>query len=272
MPEIVESAPPTWVRGRVRGRVRVRVRVRGRVTCAARRGVSYHVSGRAAASATEAAERCEADSLTKGCGEAGGNAKAKGYGESAHPLGAMGRQTARPLGEPLDATLTLTITLTLTLTHPLGEPLDAPHGVGLGHRGADVHHQVERETDEADLVRVRVRVRDRVRDRVRVRVRVEREADEADLRACTVAGWGCTVAGCVHAVAGWVNPNPSPKQSPNRGERTVAAPLSASPNPDPNPNPNPSQAYRGCAAQCHAEQEAGVEGVGVEGAGHGRRG
>ena len=33
-----------------------------------------------------------------------------------------------------------------------------------------MHHQVERETDEADLVRVRVRVRDRVRDRVRVRL------------------------------------------------------------------------------------------------------
>ena len=57
-------------------------------------------------------------------------------------------------------------------------------------------------------------------------------------------------------------------------KRTVAAPLSANPNPDPNPNPNPNpnQGYRGCAAQCHAEQEAGVEGVGVEGAGHGRRG
>jgi hypothetical protein len=35
--------------------------------------------------------------------------------------------------------------------HPLGEPLDAAHGVGLGHGPTDVHHQAEREADEADL-------------------------------------------------------------------------------------------------------------------------
>ena len=55
--------------------------------------------------------------------------------------------------------------------HPLGEPLDAAHGVGLRHGSTDVDREVER------------------------------EADEADLRA----GWVYTVAGCVHTVAGWVH-------------------------------------------------------------------